>query len=73
MKKVYLIKVRVMNGSVTMRTLCDVFTTKELAEETKLAIKKANRTDSTYTVLYDDVEELDLFETKDEVPILNKE
>lgn len=61
-----------MNGTVTMNTMVDAFVTRELAEESLTAVKEANK-DSMVSVEYDDIEEIDLFETRDDVPILNQE
>lgn len=73
-KKVYILTQSVMNGTVTMNVYCSVFATKELAEKTKKAVIEANENnnDNSFQVFVD-IQESDLYETEEDVPILNKE
>ena len=65
---------RIMNGSVTMRTVVTAFTSKELAEEAQAAVRRKNAaTDPMYSIIFDDIESVPLYETREEVPILNDE
>ena len=73
-KKVYILTQSVLNGTVTMNVYCSVFTTKELAEKTRDAVIEANENnrDKSFQVVVD-IQESDLYETKEDVPILNNE
>lgn len=65
---------RIMNGSVTMRTVVSAFTSKELAEEAQEAVRQKNAvSDSMFSVIFDDIEGSQLYETREEVSILNEE
>lgn len=57
-----------MNSTVTMRTLCLSFNSKELAEKAKQAVADTNKEVS----IWQSIEESTLYESEDEVPILNK-
>ena len=73
-KKVYILTQSVLNGTVTMNVYCSVFTTKELAEKTRDAVIEANEKngDNSFQVLVG-IQESDLYETEEDVPILNNE
>ena len=74
MRKVWVSKMRIMNGSVTMRTVVTAFTSKELAKEAQSAVRRKNAaTDPMYSIIFDDIESVRLYETREEVPILNEE
>ena len=74
MKKIFTFNQRLMNGTVTMQSQVAAFTSRELAEKTKQAVIEANfNTDSPFTCNCDDIVETDVYETENEVPILNKE
>ena len=59
-----------LNGSVTMQTHSDIFSSKELAEKAKDAVEKANE-HADFPCLCT-IQESTLFESEEEVPILNK-
>lgn len=73
-KKVYILTQSVLNGTVTMNVYCSVFATKELAEKTKEAVIEANENakSPSFHVLVD-IQESDLYEAEEDVPILNEE
>lgn len=71
MKKIYTLTTSLMNGTVTMQCSSSSFLTKELAEKAKAAVDEANKDASPFSV-WSSIEECDLYETEDEVPILNK-
>lgn len=71
MKKIYTLTTRLMNGTITMQHCSTSFSTKELAEKAKAAVDEANK-DSAPFVVWSSVDESDLYETENEVPILNK-
>ena len=73
-KKVYILTQSVLNGTVTMNVYCSVFATKELAEKTKEAVIEANENANSpsFQVLVD-IQESDLYEAEEDVPILNEE
>ena len=74
MRNVWISKMRIMNGSVTMRTVVTAFTSKELAEEAQAAVRRKNAAaDPMYSIIFDDIESVPLYETREEVPILNDE
>ena len=70
MKKVYSFTQSVMNGTVTMETSVALFTTRELAEQTLADIKadNAKRDLGGFRVCYSEIQETDLYETKEEIP-----
>lgn len=70
MKKVFTFKQAIMNGTVTMQTIVCSFTSKVLAEKTRQAVIEANKDiDFPKSRCYE-VEETDVYESEDEVPIL---
>ena len=70
MKKVYTLNTSMMNGTVTMQTHSDIFSSKELAEKAKDAVEKANE-HADFPCLCT-IQESTLFESEEEVPILNR-
>lgn len=68
MRKIYTLKTSMMNGTVTMCTQCSSFSSKELAEKAKQAVADTNKEVS----IWQSIEESILYESEDEVPILNK-
>ena len=69
MKTVWNVEMRAMNGTVTMMTETSAFTDKKVAEKASEVIKEKNK-DSQFHVLTR-VYESKLYETLEEVPILN--
>ena len=69
MKTVWNVEMRAMNGTVTMMTETSAFISKDIAEKAAEAIKEKNK-DSQFHVLTR-VYESKLYETLEEVPILN--
>lgn len=59
-----------MNGTVTMETQVAAFTSRELAEQVRKDIRKDNaqRDLGGMRVRYGKVEEIEVYESKDEVP-----
>lgn len=74
MKKIFTFEERVMNGTVTMSSTTACFATRELAEKAQCAAISANRKPDELGLRYwcGDIKETNVFETEDEVPILNK-
>ena len=70
MTKVFSFTQSMMNGTVTMETHVALFATRELAEQTLADIKadNAQRDLGGYRVSYGKVQELNVYETKDEIP-----
>ena len=70
MTKVFSFTQSMMNGTVTMETKVALFATRELAEQTLADIKadNAKRALGGYRVSYGEVQELNVYETKDEIP-----
>lgn len=71
MKKIYTLTTSLMNGTVTMQHVSSSFATKELAEKAKAAVEEANKNAHPFSV-WNDIQESELYENEDEVPILNK-
>ena len=69
MKTYYTLITQFMNGTVTMHTDIASFTSKELAEKTKDAVVNANK-NSDFPA-WCNIEETRVYESEDEVPILN--
>lgn len=70
MKKLYGFSQNLMNGTVTMCSSICVCTTKELAEKVRKAVIDANQ-DVDFPCVCDEVKETIVYESEDEVPILN--
>lgn len=62
-----------MNGTVTMKTTIALFATRELAEQTMADIKadNASRDLDHLRVSYTDIEQVNIYEAKDEIPFYN--
>ena len=63
----------IMNGTVTMKTTIAIFATRELAEQTMADIKadNASRDLGHLRVSYTDIEQVNIYEAKDEIPFYN--
>lgn len=70
MKTIWNVEMRAMNGTVTMMTETSAFANKDVAEKAAEAIREKNK-DSQLPV-YTRVYESKLYETLEEVPILNQ-
>lgn len=70
MKTIYTLTTRLMNGTVTIQQSSSSFTTRELAEKANAAVDDANKDAAPFTV-WSSIEESELYETENEVPILN--
>ena len=70
MKKIWNVEVRALNGTVTMMSYTHSFIDKELAEKASNTIKEKNKNASFNVVTR--VYESELFESENEVPILNE-
>lgn len=74
MKTVYILKQNMMNGTFTMRTVVSAFTDKNVAEKTRKAVILANSNNLIgFTMDCEDIEEIQVYENENEVPILNKD
>ena len=70
MKKIFSFTQAIMNGTVTMQTFVCTFASKELAEKTRQAVIDSNKgIDFPKSYCYE-VEETIVYESEDEVPIL---
>lgn len=77
MKKVYIIKQYLWNGTIVLKVITSAFPTKALAEKCKDAILKDNQyrleTDPEHAIPCTcEIEETAFFESEKEIPILNK-
>ena len=72
MKKIWIVTTCVYNGTVLMNKDSCAVATKELAEETKKAVDKANEGNCNGFSIHTDIQESNLYESREEVPILNK-
>jgi hypothetical protein len=70
MKKAYVYTQSLMNGTVTMESSVAAFASRELAEETLRNIKadNAKRDLGCLRVHYSKIQEVDVYETKEEIP-----
>ena len=70
MKKVYSFTQSVMNGTVTAETQVAAFTSRELAEQVREDVRRDNaqRDLGGMRVRYSEVKEVEVYESKDEVP-----
>lgn len=70
MKKIFIYEQSLMNGTVTMETQVALFATSELAEQVREDIRKYNaqRDLGGMCVRYGKVKEIEVYESKDEVP-----
>lgn len=74
MQKIFTFRVSLMNGTVTANTHVEACATRELAEQVRKAIQKANEHNDTLdgmSLWFSEVKELTLWENADEVPVLN--
>ena len=69
MKQVWNVEARLMNGTVTLTTVTESFFSKELADKSAEAIRKANEENRFKTLIR--VYESTLYENESEIPILN--
>lgn len=73
MKKIFVFRTCMMNGTVTLNTIVNAAATRELAEIGRTACMEANKDpEHGFPVICTDIEEIPLYETEDEVPILNE-
>ena len=70
--KIYTLICSVMNGTVTMSKEVTGYSTKELAEETKAAVDKANEDPNSPFGVWTEIQEMEIYTDRSEVPILNK-
>lgn len=70
MKKVFSFTQSLMNGTVTMNTEVALFATQELANQTLQDIKEDNakRDFGGIRVSYSEIQEFNVYETKEEIP-----
>lgn len=70
MKKIFIYRQSLMNGTVTASTEVTAFTDRELAEKTRRAIRRSNsqRDLDGMRVWYSDIEEINVYESEDEIP-----
>ena len=76
MQKIFTFRVSLMNGTVTANTHVEACASRELAEQVKEAIVKANEHNDTLHGMrlhFSDVEEVTVWEDADEVPVLNEQ
>ena len=73
MRKIFTFNQLLMNGTITMKSQVAAFSSRELAEKAKQAVIDANAGyEGPSTCFCDDIVETNVWETEDEVPILNK-
>ena len=72
MMKVYTFNQSLMNGTVTMKSSVACFGSRELAEKARKAVMEADGDDAGgLRCCCDEIVETDVYESEDEVPILN--
>lgn len=75
MKKVFKFEMSIMNGMVTMGHYVSLYGSRKLAEETRKAVICWNAThsdDMGLRPVYGEVEEIEIYESKDEIPFFQK-
>ena len=76
MIQVYTFDVRIMNGTVTMKSEKGIFASRDLAEKTRNAVIKANECNEQtegLRVTCSDIETTVVYESEEEVPRLNQQ
>lgn len=70
MKKIFIYEQSLMNGTVTMETQVVAFASRELAEQVREDVRNDNaqRDLGGMRVHYGEVKEIEVYESKDEVP-----
>lgn len=71
MKKLYGFSQNLMNGTVTLRTEVALFTSEELAKKAKEAVIEVSKDVDFPRLMYGEIKETVVYESEDEVPILN--
>lgn len=74
MQKIYTLTTRLMNGTVTIQQSSSSFVTRDLAEKAKAAVDEAYKGTYKGTAplsVWSSIEESEIYETENEVPILN--
>ena len=71
--KIYTLICSMMNGTVTMSKNVTGYTTRELAEEAEAAVIEANKDPNSMFGVWTEIQEMDVYTDRSEVPILNKE
>lgn len=70
MKKVFVYKTSLMNGTVTMQTGVVAAATRELAERIRtVSIESDKKEPSRFPVHLSDIEEIPVYETEKEIPL----
>ena len=68
MKEIWIVETSIMNGTVCIGSICDSFTTKELAEQAAKLLKEKNK-DAAYPIRIE-VKKSILFESIEETSLL---
>lgn len=72
--KIFIYRMSLMNGTVTMNTEVAAFASRELAEETREAVRRYNaQHNPNARVHYSDIEEINVYESKGEIPFFQTE
>ena len=71
MKKAWIVQTSIMNGTITVSNIHDVFYDEELAKEVAELLKERNK--DTYLDVHITVKECIIYETREDVPILKTE
>ena len=74
MKKIFVFENSLMNGTVTCNTEIAAFTSRDLAEDARQAIRAANcMIVGGYRMYLGEVEEINVYESKEEIPFFKKQ
>ena len=73
LEKIYVLDCAMMNGTVRMNSNYTGYSSKELAEEAAEAVKKANETNDSPFGVWTSIDEMPIYYTREDVPILNRD
>ena len=70
MQKIFIYQQSMMNGTVTMSTEIGAFTSRELAEQTREAVRESNKDADLggFRIYYGEVKEICVYDSIDEIP-----
>ena len=73
LEKIYVLDCAMMNGTVRMNSNYTGYSSKELAEEAAEAVKKANENNDSPFGVWTSIDEMPIYYTREDVPILNRD
>lgn len=71
MKKIWIVEIKMFNGTGMLGNTISAFSTKELAEKTKQKLQELNSNSNDTVKVSITIREVDYYESESEIPILN--